>query len=131
MSQRKIKVKPGKTQSKAGFIVGIAFCIIGVVFVIPRAGAFGLLWTGVALLITLMNYWNGFSEEGVTSHEIIIDESDLAADRDLNVSDNSQGAESTDEDIEAKLKKLHSLYEQRLITLSEYEAKRKELLERF
>ena len=131
MSQRKIKVKPGKTQSKAGFIVGIAFCIIGVVFVIPRAGVFGLLWTGVALLITLMNYWNGFSDEGVASHEIIIDESenDVELNRDM-TGDNRREA-SAGEDIEAKLKKLHSLYEQRLITLSEYEAKRKELLERF
>lgn len=131
MSQRKIKVKPGKTQSKAGFIVGIAFCIIGVVFVIPRAGVFGLLWTGVALLITLMNYWNGFSDEGVATHEIIIDESenDGELERDMN-GDNRREA-SAGEDIEAKLKKLHSLYEQRLITASEYEAKRKELLERF
>jgi len=112
MSQRRIKVRPGRTQSKAGFIVGIIFCIIGVVFVIPRAGMFGLLWTGVALLITLMNYWNGFSDEGVATHEIIIDESDLAAGRDLNVVDNSRREESDGEDIEAKLKKLHSLYEQ-------------------
>ena len=28
MAQKKIKVKPGKTQSKMGFIVGILFVII-------------------------------------------------------------------------------------------------------
>ena len=131
MSQRRIKVKPGKTQSKAGFIVGIIFCIIGVVFVIPRAGVFGLLWTGVALLITLMNYWNGFSDEGVATHEIIIDESEDSAERTFYTEESTRKSESAGEDIEVKLKKLHSLYEQRLITSSEYEEKKKELLERF
>ena len=131
MSQRKIKVKPGKTQSKAGFIVGLIFCIFGCVFVIPMAGAIGILWTGVAGLITVMNYRNGFSEEGVATHEIIIDESDEACEVNRSTAGDSQSAEPSGEDIEAKLKKLHSLYEQRLITASEYEAKRKELLERF
>ena len=131
MSQKRIKVKPGKTQSKFGFIVGIVFCIIGCVVVIPMAGLFGVLWTGIAVVITVMNYKNGFSDEGVATHEIIIDEADFATEQDLNVVDNSRRVESAGEDIEAKLKKLHSLYEQRLITSSEYEAKRKELLEKF
>ena len=131
MSQKRIKVKPGKTQSKAGFIVGIIFCIIGCVFVIPMAGPIGIIWTGVAGLITVMNYWNGFSEKGVATHEIIIDESDENAEYNLNYAGSSQREESSGEDIEVKLKKLNSLYEQRLITSSEYEAKRKELLEKF
>ena len=61
MSQKKIKVRPGKTQSKFGFIVGIVFCIIGCVVVIPIFGPFGILWTGVAVVITVMNFKNGFS----------------------------------------------------------------------
>ena len=35
------------------------------------------------------------------------------------------------EDIEAKLMKLNSLYEQRLITKEEYDEKRKKILEEF
>ena len=62
MSQKRIKVRPGKTQSKMGFFVGIAFCIIGCVVVIPLAGLFGVLWTGVAVMITVMNCKNAFSE---------------------------------------------------------------------
>lgn len=131
MSQKRIKVKPGKTQSKLGFFVGIAFCIIGCVVVIPMFGAFGLLWTGIAVAITVINYKNAFSEEGVSTHEIIIDESEEATELNRENAGESGRTESAGEDIEAKLKKLHSLYEQRLITLSEYEAKRKELLERF
>ena len=131
MSQKRIKVRPGKTQSKMGFFVGIAFCIIGCVVVIPLAGLFGVLWTGVAVMITVMNYKNAFSEEGITSHEIIIDESDDVSELNRSIAGGNGGGQSADEDIEAKLKKLNSLYEQRLITSSEYEQKRKELLERF
>ncbi len=131
MSQKRIKVKPGKTQSKLGFFVGIAFCIIGCVVAIPMAGAFGLLWTGIAVAITVINYKNGFSDEGVATHEIIIDESDGVSELNRSTTGDNGRTESADEDIEAKLKKLNSLYEQRLITSSEYEEKRKELLDRF
>ncbi|MBP3616963.1 MAG: SHOCT domain-containing protein [Lachnospiraceae bacterium] len=131
MSQKRIKVKPGKTQSKLGFIVGIIFCIIGCVVVIPVLGPFGILWTGVAVVITVINFKNGFSEEGVTSHEIIIDESEDTAEWDWGTTGDSQKSESSGEDIEVKLKKLNSLYEQRLITASEFETKRKELLDKF
>lgn len=131
MTQKRIKVKPGKTQSKLGFFVGIAFCIIGCVAVIPMFGVFGILWTGVAVAITVINYKNAFSEEGVTSHEIIIDESQDTAEWDRTATEGRGKAESSGEDIEAKLKKLNSLYEQGLITASEFEAKRKELLDKF
>lgn len=131
MSQKRIKVKPGKAQSKFGFIIGIVFCIIGCVVVIPVLGPFGILWTGVAVVITVINFKNGFSDEGVTSHEIIIDESDSVTEWNPSMSEGNQKAEASGEDIEAKLKKLQSLYEQRLITSSEYEEKKKELLDRF
>lgn len=131
MTQKRIKVKPGKTQSKLGFFVGIAFCIIGCVAVIPMFGVFGILWTGVAVAITVINYKNAFSEGGVTSHEIIIDESQDTAEWDRTATEGRGKAESSGEDIETKLKKLNSLYEQGLITASEFEAKRKELLDKF
>ncbi|MBR2409728.1 MAG: SHOCT domain-containing protein [Lachnospiraceae bacterium] len=131
MSQKKIKVRPGKTQSKFGFIVGIVFCIIGCVVVIPIFGPFGILWTGVAVVITVMNFKNGFSDEGVATHEIIIDESEDATEQDWNAVGGNRSVQNEDGDIEAKLKKLNSLYEQRLITSSEYEEKRKELLDKF
>ena len=120
MAPKKIKVKPGKTQSKMGFIVGILFVILGVFVVIPTFGLFGLIWTGVAAMIAFTHYKNGFSDEGVATHEIIIED----------------GVETTPdhesgEDIEAKLIKLNSLYDQRLITKEEYDEKRKELLDEF
>lgn len=120
MSPKKIKVKPGKTQSKMGFIVGILFVILGVVVVIPTFGLFGLIWTGIAAMIAFTNYKNGFSDEGVATHEIIIEDG-------MNVTESHDDGE----DIEAKLIKLNSLYDQRLITKEEYDEKRKELLDEF
>ena len=120
MAPKKIKVKPGKTQSKMGFVVGILFVIIGCFVVIPTFGLFGVVWTGIAAMIAFSHYKNGFTKDGILTHEIIIED----------------GVEMTDgydvgEDIEAKLIKLNSLYEQRLITKEEYDEKRKELLKEF
>lgn len=120
MAPKRIKVKPGKTQSKMGFIVGILFVILGVFVVIPTFGLFGLIWTGVAAMIAFMNYKNGFSDEGVATHEIVIEDG-------MEI----PNAYDDGEDIEAKLIKLNSLYEQRLITKEEYDEKRKELLKEF
>lgn len=124
MAPKKIKVQPGKTQSKMGFVIGILFVIIGCFIVIPTFGPFGIVWTAIAGVIAFTNYKNGFSDEGIATHEIIIE-------------DNAEGPKTFDdrfddrEDIEAKLIKLNSLYEQRLITMEEYDAKRKELLDEF
>lgn len=55
MAPKKIKVKPGKTQAKMGFVVGILFVILGCVVVIPTFGLFGVIWTGVAVMIAFIN----------------------------------------------------------------------------
>ena len=119
MASKKIKVKPGKTQSRIGFVVGIVFVFLGVIVVIPTFGIFGILWTILAGLGVFGNYKNGFTDKGVATHEIIIED--------------GMEIEKVDgvEDIEAKLMKLNSLYEQRLITKEEYDEKRKKILEEF
>ena len=119
MASKKIKVKPGKTQSRIGFVVGIVFVFLGVIVVIPTFGIFGILWTILAGLVVFGNYKNGFTDKGVVTHEIIIED--------------GMEIEKVDgvEDIEAKLMKLNSLYEQRLITKEEYDEKRKKILEEF
>ena len=124
---RKIKVKPGKTQSKLGFFVGLAFVAIGLFVVIPTFGLFGIFWTAVAAFIAFSNYKNGFTDEGVPTHEIEIDD-----DRsNYYGSGYSAPGDSPEDDIEEKLKKLESLYNQGLITGEEYEQKRKQLLDKF
>ena len=109
---KKIHVRPGKGQSKAGFGVGIIFCLLGVFVVIPIFGLFGIFWTAVAGWITYVNYRNGFTDKQIDSKVIEID--DDATDK---------------EDIEERMKKLQSLYDQALLTREEYEQKRKEILE--
>ena len=117
MAPKRIKVKPGKTQSRMGFIVGILFVVIGCFVVIPAAGLFGIIWTAAAGMIAFTHFKNGFSDEGIATHEIIIEDG-------LNTTPKFDAGES----IEAKLITLNSLYEQRLITKEEYDEKRKELL---
>lgn len=120
MATKKIKVKPSKMQSKIGFIIGILFLILGFVVIIPTFGLFGIIWTSIAGLIVFINYKNGFSDEGIATHEVIIEE---------NV--NSSNSSNNNDDIEKKLTKLNSLYEKNLISKEEYNKKRKELIDKF
>lgn len=106
---RKIRVKPGKGQSMAGLCVGVLFCLIGLFVVIPSFGLFGIFWTLMAVIITVTNAVNAFSQKGISTHEIIVDENDQ-------------------EDIENRLKAAKKLYEEGIITKEEYESKHKEIL---
>ena len=132
---KKIKVRPGKTQSKAGFIVGIVFCLIGVFVAIPIAGLFGVLWTGVAVWITYSHYRNGFTDKPISNRVIEIEDDGNSATVRTGVFDDFRTSydvsmESDGEDIEGRLRKLQSLYQQGLITAEEYEKKKQEILDR-
>lgn len=116
---KKIHVRPGKSQSKVGFAVGIIFCLIGVFIVIPTFGIFGIFWTLIAGWITFVHYRNGFTDKQIDSQVIEIDENG----EDITVTSN------TGETVEERLRKLQSLYDQALITREEYEAKKKDILE--
>ena len=70
MARRRARVRPGRIPSLLSFLVGIAFVIIGLLAVIPMAGPFGLLWTAVAVGITVVNGINAFGKKGVASMEI-------------------------------------------------------------
>ena len=71
-----MRVKPGKAQSTVSFVVGLAFVLVGLVMVVPTFGPFGLLWTGVAVAITVINGLNAFGKKGVTTMEIYSEEED-------------------------------------------------------
>lgn len=125
---RRIKVKPGKTQSKFTFFVCLAFVAIGLFVAIPIFGPFGILWTAVAGYIAYSHYKNGFTDEGVPTHEIEIEDDGHSYGYGNEYSSPSY---SSGDDIEVKLKKLESLYNQGLITSEEYEQKRQEILDEF
>ena len=129
MSKR-IYVRPGKTQSKFGVGVGIIFCLIGVFIVIPTFGLFGVFWTAIAGWITYTNYRNGFTDEQIDSHVIEIEDDGQDMTEHGAYHTYSYDTEGTSaEDVEERLKKLQSLYNQSLITLEEYEQKKQEILD--
>ena len=116
MARRNIRVRPGRAQSAMGFVVGIFFVLIGLAVVIPSAGLFGLLWTGVAAAVTVMNGLNAFGKKGVATMEISAEEE-------------SEGDGPEGRSPQVRLEQLQSLDDRRLITTEEYEAKRAEILE--
>lgn len=144
---KKVRVKPGKGQSMMGFIVGILFCLIGVFVVIPSAGLFGVFWTLMALIITITNAMNAFTDKGVATHEIVIDEgrqtedrvadgttadisSNIISDMSGTASDRSEAvAKGIKGNIELRLQVAEDLYKAGTITKEEYEAKRREILD--
>lgn len=146
---KKIHVRPGKTQSKAGFIVGIVFCLIGIVVVIPVFGPFGILWTAAAGWIAYSHYRNGFTDKPIATQVIEVegDGEEITVTKHTGLGAYSYGVESAgsengkakqrgaeetstvQESVEERLRKLQSLYDQMLITREEYEAKKKDILE--
>lgn len=132
MSNKQIKMKPGKGQSIFAFCVGLVMTLIGLVVIIPTMGIFGILWTAVAAGITGMHGINAFSEKGIATHEIIIEE-----DCDTHQAETLQESEKRKNDsgtgmkgnTALRLEEAKHLYESGLITAEEYEDKRKQILE--
>ena len=126
MARRQVKVKPGKGQSKLGFAVGILFCLLGLFVVAPTFGPFGLLWTAIAVVITVQNYRNAFTEEGSPTHVIEIEESELA---EVGYRpDTDQTAQQAADQTRARLEAARKLYDEGVITREEYDRKREEIL---
>ena len=57
-----------------GLVAGALFVLIGLFVVIPAVGGFGIIWTLFAVAITAVNGYNAFSEKGVATHEIVVDD---------------------------------------------------------
>lgn len=122
MDRKKITYRPSKGSSVFGGIVGCIFVLIGLVMVIPAFGLFGVLWTGIAVVIAGMSFYQGFSKR-YTGPEIHIEEEGTAEGP---ASAAPTAGESRD--AQSRLTELRQLYDQRLITQEEYEAKRAEIL---
>jgi len=116
---KKYSVRPPKYQSLVGFIVGILFVLIGLVAVIPGAGAFGVLWTLIAAVmpssvITVIHGINLFTDEGISIGTVIEEE--------------TRPRPKPEDNTRERLEKLEGLYRDGLITKIEYEQKRREIL---
>ncbi len=150
---KKIHYRPGKTHSALGLIVGIVFIGIGLFVVIPTFGPFGILWTFLAVFVTVVNGLNTFSKKGVPTGSIIIeDDEENKSESVLHDTDNQdtytrnrinfnpvkadiekqfsakQDNGREDRDPEQRLAELYRIYNRRLITEEEYKQKRAEIL---
>lgn len=121
MSRRKVTYRPSKAGSVMGGVVGCVFVLIGLFVIIPQfsmAGGFALLfgiaWTVIAAIMTIVNFYQGFGKKYM-GPEIHIEEDGVSADQ-------SKGTP------QQRLEQLQSLYDRRLITQEEYEQKRQEIL---
>ena len=113
---RRVTYRPGKTAGVFGIIWGGIFVLIGIFVAIPHFGAFGILWTLMALAITAFNGYQAFGK-GYQGPEIYIDE------------DGEPTQAPPAGDTQQRLEQLRTLYDQRLITQEEYDEKRKQILE--
>ena len=113
--RKRMRYQPSKSQSVFSGAVGVVFCLIGLFVVIPTFGIFGLFWTAIAVVITVRSFAMANGKADMGSY-VIEDESDAPGTK------NGQTAEE-------RLTELQNLYDRRLISTEEYEAKRKEILE--
>lgn len=122
--KKNIRIKPSKSQSMLGFIAGLIFVFIGVFVAIPSFGLFGVLWTLIAIVITVTHGMNAFGNKGVATEIIeISSEDDLKIDRDLR-KENIEEEYNFDE----KLRKLKELRDDGILSNLEYERKKQEIL---
>lgn len=129
--RKRVTVKPSKASASFGLFVGIIFCIIGVVIVIPTFGLFGLCWTAIAVGITVMN-WKQYShkpeDRDMYGYEVAVD--DLETDSENGESHRKDVFDEVDtkEDIQGRLELIEQLYQEGTITRDEYDQKRQQIL---
>ena len=111
-----MRVRPSKSISIFSMIIGIAFVILGISVIIPSSGLFGVLWTVFALGITIYHGINAFSKKGIANFVVESDRS--------NPTNHSPESLPFDE----RLRKLSQLREEGLITESEFQQKRNEIM---
>ena len=124
MARRNIRVKPGRVQSTVGFVGGLIFVCIGLFVVIPTFGPFGILWTLIAVAITVINGVNAFGKKGIPTMEIYTEDSM----EETHTAHDAPLAAANTLDAKGRLEQLKSLKEAGLLTQEEYDRKRQEIL---
>lgn len=126
--KKRVTYRPSKANSAIGAIWGGVFVLIGLFVVIPTFGAFGLLWTLGAAVITGMNVYQGFGKHYVGPEICVEDEEpgpERAAPPPAQTHDHIP---STAPDARRRLEQLESLKNAGLIDDREYREKRQEIL---
>lgn len=126
--KKRVQVKPSKASSGLSFFVGIIFCIIGIVIVIPTAGPFGFLWTAIAIGITVSSGINTFSDKGMATNEIIIEDDKYSHYFNEQENENMRNIYKMENSTKERLQTLENLYNSGTITREEYERKRESII---
>lgn len=129
--RKRVTYRPSKAQGGFGVVWGAVFVLIGLFVVIPTFGPFGILWTLVAVGITVMNGYQAFGKK-YAGPEISIEE-DEASPPGEETSFSPASADhnhipSTALDAKGRLEQLETLKSAGLITDQEYQQKRQEIL---
>lgn len=116
---RRANYRPSRGQSALEALVGIIFVLIGLFVVIPKFGGFGILWTIIAVGETVISAYRALRKKPVGP------EMDMEEEKKTPHAGRKSSASGSTEE---RLRELQRLYDQRLITQEEYEAKRQEIL---
>lgn len=113
--RRRMRVtqRPGKAAGILGVVFGAVFVLIGITTAIPAFGPFGILWTVLALAITVYNGYMAFGGKYVGSE----------------ISVETEGEAAEGGDIKDRLEKLEELYRGGLVSYEEYEQKRRDIID--
>ncbi len=122
--KKKITYRPSRQQGAFSTAVGGIFVLIGLFVVVPTFGLFGLLWTLIAVGITVMNAYQAFGK-GYTGPEIRIEDEEERSSPPPETHDHIQSAAMGPQ---KRLEQLKSLREAGLIDEREYQEKRKDIL---
>ncbi len=117
-------------------IFGLTFVVVALTQIIPNAGFFGVPFLAIGGLFTVMGIVTavsknapaqrvGYDLETGVEEKTIVGMMDEVIQKETSPEDAPSHASGSTEE---RLKELRSLYDQRLITQEEYEAKRQEIL---
>ena len=111
--RQKVTYRPGKAAGIFGLIFGAIFVVIGIVVAIPNFGAFGILWTLAAAVITAYNAYYAFGGK-YAGPEIHIE--------------SEEDEEQAREEARVRIMALEEQYNSGLVSYDEYVAKRQEII---
>ena len=112
---KRIRVEHGRTKSKMRFAMELIFCCYGLFYLIPTTGHYGIIWTIIAVVSTLIDAVVAFSEKGVPSWLLLLA--------------HRYKTESDEYSIDKSMNELQETYDKGLITSEEYEEKKKKLFD--
>lgn len=125
MRRRRIRVRPSKSAATLSFVVGIIFCLVGFVIVLPTFGILGLPWTAIAVFITISNFRAMKGQDSAAGRDIFIEDDEYEMFDEAGFIE----ARTSPSDAEMRLLELQNLYNKGLITRDEYDEKRAKILE--